>query len=101
MFSAVNCAPGRGLRCLSTSIASLIVVQVEAGALLDDRQAVVLDVFQVVQDQHAHDVAVRRLRRQLQQQALLQVAGADAGRVELLDHVQRLLDLRRRHRRRS
>ena len=71
-------------------------VQVEAGAPLDDRQAVVRDVFQVVEDQHAQHVAVRRLRRQLQQQALLEVAGADAGRVELLDDAQRLLDLGRR-----
>ncbi len=63
MLSAVNWAPGRGLRCLSASIASLMSGQVEAGSPLDDRQAVVLDVFQVVVDQHAQHVAVRRLRR--------------------------------------
>ena len=36
---------------------------------------------------------MRRLRRQLQQQALAQIACADARRIELLHDVQRFLDL--------
>ena len=66
---------------------------VEAGPFLNDRQAIVLDVLQMVLDQQAQHVAVRRLRRHLQQQAFLEIAGADAGRIELLDDAQGGLDL--------
>ena len=44
-------------------------------------------------NQRAHDVAVRRLGVDLQQQAFLQVARADAGRVELLNGQSRVFDL--------
>ena len=84
MLSAVNCGPRLGVEVLEDLDRLLDRVEVEAGLLLDDRQAVVLDVFEVVLDQDPDDVAVRRLGRELQQQALLVVAGADAGRVELL-----------------
>ena len=42
------------------------------------------------------DVAAGDVGRELQQQALAEVAGADAGRVELLDQRQRLLGLGQR-----
>ncbi len=54
------------------------------------------NVFQVMGDQLAQHLGVRRLRRQLQKQRFAEIAGADAGRVELLDDVQRFLDLGRR-----
>ena len=52
--------------------------------------------FWIKQTQH---VAVRRLRRHLQQQAFLQIAGADAGRIELLHDAQGRFDLLGGHRR--
>src|SRR3712207_7147594 len=49
--------------------------QVVAGLLLDDRQAVVLDVLEVVLDEQPDDLGVRGLVGNLQEQALAQVAG--------------------------
>src|SRR5439155_19880970 len=72
-------------------------LQLEAGLALDNRQAIVLNVLQVVLDEDAQDVAVRRLGRDLQQEALAQVAGADAARIELLHDRQRLFPLAERN----
>ena len=71
MFSAVERGAGPRIEVLEDLDGFLDRRQVEAGPLLNDRQAVVLDVFQVVVDQDAHHVAVRRLGRDLQQQAFL------------------------------
>ena len=72
-------------------------IDVKAGALLDGGQPVVGHILQMIEDQHAQHVAVRNVRRQLQQQTFLGIAGADAGRVELLNDAQRFLDLGRRY----
>ena len=63
--------------------------QIEAGLSLDDRQTIVLDVLEMILDEDADHVAMGRLGRQLQQQAFLEIAGADAGRIELLHARQR------------
>ena len=84
MFSAVNCEPGFGIEMLQHFDGFLNRFEIEAGLFLNDGQTVVLNVFQVVLDQQPQHVAVRRLRRQLQEQAFLQISGADAGRIELL-----------------
>ena len=91
--SAVNEAPGLGLSRRRCSSASLIVSIGIPGLLLDGRQAVVLEVVEMVGDQDLQHVVARGLGRELQEQALAQVAGADAGRVELLNEAERLLGL--------
>ena len=65
----------------------------DPGLLLDGRQPVVLEVVEVLRDQGAEHVVAGRLRRELQQQAFPQVAGADARRVEPLDQPERFLGL--------
>ena len=72
----------------------LDVVDRDPGPLLDRRQAVLLDVVEVVGDQDLEDVAAGDVGRELQEQALAEVPRPDARRVELLDHVERLLGLR-------
>ncbi len=61
-----------------------------AGPPRDHRKAVLLDVFQVVGNQPVEFVVIRHSRNQLQEETLPQVAGADAGRIELLDQGQGL-----------
>ena len=63
----------------------------EAGLLRDQRQAVVLEVFEVMLDEHLQLFVEQQPRRELQQQALLEAAGADARRIEPLHDRQRLL----------
>ena len=47
----------------------------------------------MVGDQDLQDVAAGHVGRELEQQAFAEVAGTDAGRVELLDQAKRLLGL--------
>ena len=68
-------------------------VEIKAGPLLDDRQAIVLDVLQMIQHQGPDDVAVRRLRSHLKQEAFLIIAGRHAWRIEALQVLQRRLQL--------
>ena len=61
--------------------------------LLDGRQAVVLEVVEMLRDQGVEHVVAGHVRRELQQQALAQVACTDAGRVEPLNQPERFLGL--------
>ena len=61
-----------------------------AGLLRDLRQPIVLQVFQMIVDQRSQLVVIRHARDELQQQALFQIAGTDAGRIEPLHDAQRL-----------
>jgi len=67
--------------------------QVEARSFLDDRQAVVADVLQMAHNQGAHHFAMKRLLGDLEKEAFHVVAGADTGRIQLLDAGQGLLEL--------
>ena len=62
------------------------------GLLLDDRQAIVRHVFQVIEDDAPDQIAFGRVILDLQEQTLAQIAGSYAGRVELLHGVEHLLD---------
>ncbi len=89
----MNREPGRGLSRRRCSIASLICVDRDAGLLLDRRQAVLLEVVEVVGDQDVKNLAARDVGRELQEQAFLEVARTDARRVELLDQREGFLGL--------
>ena len=65
----------------------LDLLERDSGLLLDGRQAVVLEVVEVLRDQDLEHVVAGDLGGELQKQALAQIAGTDAGRVEPLDEL--------------
>ena len=83
-FSGANRAPGLGLSRRRCSIASLIFSIAMPVFFSMAGRRFCCKVVEVVARSGLEDVAAGDVRRQLQQQALAQVARADARRVELL-----------------
>ena len=87
--------PGAGAGVEAAELVDRLLdrIDVDAGLLLDRRQAVLLEVVEVVGDQDVEDIAHRDVGRELEKEALAEVPGADAGRVELLNQAQGQLGL--------
>ena len=77
-------APGLGFSLRSSRERLLDQLDRVAGAPLDDRQAVVFDVFQMAGDQRLELLVIGHARLELQQQAFAQIAGRHARRIEPL-----------------
>ena len=92
--ASLKLAPGFGLSFRSSTSVCWISFDRVVRPPADHRQAVVFEVFQVVGDQRLKLFEQRHAGRELQEEALAEVAGGDAGRVELLHQRQRPLGQR-------